>query len=45
MRWLSLIHICIFGMGAVKVTEKIDMVVQLEQWDNEKVYDRMGRCV
>ena len=32
----------IFGMGAVKVTEKIDMVIQLEQWDNEKVYDRMG---
>ena len=29
-------------MGAVKVTEKIDMVIQLEQWDNEKVYDRMG---
>lgn len=32
----------IFGMGAVKMTEKIDMVVQLELWDNEKVYDRMG---
>ncbi len=32
----------IFGMGAVKVTEKIDLVIQLEQWDNEKVYDRMG---
>lgn len=32
----------IFGMGAVKVTEKIDLVVQLEQWDSEKVYDRMG---
>lgn len=32
----------IFGMGAVKMTEKIDMVVQLEPWDNEKVYDRMG---
>lgn len=32
----------IFGMGAVKVTEKIDMVIQLEQWNNEKVYDRMG---
>lgn len=29
-------------MGAVKVTEKIDMVIQLEPWDNEKVYDRMG---
>ncbi len=32
----------IFGMGAVKVTEKINMVIQLEPWDNEKVYDRMG---
>lgn len=32
----------IFGMGSVKITEKIDMVIQLEQWDNEKVYDRMG---
>ena len=32
----------IFGMGAVKVTEKIDMVIQLELWDSEKVYDRMG---
>ncbi|MBR6407372.1 MAG: HPr(Ser) kinase/phosphatase [Clostridia bacterium] len=32
----------IFGMGAVKITEKIDMVVQLEVWDGEKVYDRMG---
>lgn len=32
----------IFGMGAVKMTEKIDMVVQLELWDNEKVYDRLG---
>ena len=32
----------IFGMGAVKMTEKIDMVVQLEPWDNDKVYDRLG---
>lgn len=32
----------IFGMGAVKLTEKIDMVMQLEQWDPEKVYDRLG---
>lgn len=29
-------------MGAVKVTEKIDMIVELEPWDSEKVYDRMG---
>ncbi len=32
----------IFGMGAVKLTEKIDMVVQLELWDNKKIYDRLG---
>lgn len=32
----------IFGMGAVKMTEKIDMVVQLELWDKDKVYDRLG---
>ncbi len=32
----------IFGMGAVKTTEKIDMVIRLEPWDNEKIYDRMG---
>ena len=32
----------IFGIGAVKVTEKIDMIVQLEQWNEKKVYDRLG---
>lgn len=32
----------LFGIGAVKVTEKIDMVVEFEPWDPEKVYDRMG---
>ena len=32
----------LFGMGAVKLTEKIDMVINLELWDNKKVYDRMG---
>ena len=32
----------LFGMGAVKTDEKIDMVVNLEIWDNTKVYDRMG---
>ena len=32
----------IFGMGSVKVTEKIDMVIQLELWDQNKTYDRMG---
>ena len=32
----------LFGMGAVKMTEKVDMVVQLEPWNSEKVYDRLG---
>ncbi|MDE7098531.1 MAG: HPr(Ser) kinase/phosphatase [Ruminococcus sp.] len=32
----------LFGIGAVKMTEKIDLVVELEQWNPEKIYDRMG---
>ena len=32
----------IFGMGAVKLTEKIDMIINLEPWDANKAYDRMG---
>ena len=32
----------LFGAGAVKLTEKIDLVIKLEPWDVNKVYDRMG---
>lgn len=32
----------IFGMGAVKQTEKINMILALEQWDSAKPYDRLG---
>ena len=32
----------IFGMGAIKVTEKIDMAIEMEPWDQNKQYDRMG---
>ena len=32
----------IFGMGAVKLSEKINMIIELEPWDSQKVYDRMG---
>ncbi len=32
----------IFGMGAIKMTEKIDLVVNLEPWDQTKFYDRLG---
>lgn len=32
----------IFGMGAIKETEKIDLVVNLEVWQAGKQYDRLG---
>ena len=32
----------LFGMGAVKETEKINLVVQLENWIEGKMYDRLG---
>ncbi len=32
----------IFGMGAVKNTEKIDMIVNLEPWQQGKFYERVG---
>ncbi len=32
----------IFGMGAVKDTEKIDMIINLEPWVQGKMYDRFG---
>ena len=32
----------LYGMGAVKDTEKIDLVIHLEQWEEGKMYDRFG---
>ncbi len=32
----------LFGIGAVKMTQQIDLIVELEQWNSEKLYDRMG---
>ncbi len=32
----------IFGIGSVKNTEKINMAIQMEPWENGKAYDRMG---
>lgn len=32
----------IFGVGSVKLTEKIDLVINMEPWDINKAYDRMG---
>ncbi len=32
----------LFGIGSVKETEKIELVVKLEPWVEGKIYDRMG---
>jgi len=32
----------IFGSGAVKMSQKIDLVVNIEAWNENIVYDRMG---
>lgn len=31
-----------YGMRAVKIAERILMIVQLELWDETKAYDRLG---
>ncbi len=43
MRGIGIINaLQLFGMGAVKMTEKIDLAIEMEPWDNDKIYDRMG---
>lgn len=43
LRGIGLIDVRrIFGMGAVKETEKIQLVIKLERWVDGKAYDRMG---
>lgn len=32
----------IFGVGSVKMTEKIELVINLEPWQDGKQYDRLG---
>ena len=32
----------LFGMGSVKDSEKIDLVINLEPWQEGKMYDRLG---
>ena len=43
LRGIGIINIRrLFGIGSVKVTEKIDLIVELEPWERDKIYDRMG---
>jgi len=32
----------LFGVGSVKMIEKINLVIHLEKWDENKTYDRLG---
>jgi len=43
IRGLGIVDIrSLYGIGAVKNSKKIDMVVNLETWDESKYYDRLG---
>jgi HPr kinase/phosphorylase len=43
LRGIGIVNIRrLFGIGAVKVTEKIDLIIEMEQWNAEKIYDRIG---
>ena len=43
LRGIGLVDVSrIFGMGAIKETEKIDLVVNFEPWEKGKFYDRIG---
>jgi HPr kinase/phosphorylase len=43
LRGIGIINVRrIFGIGSVKVTQQVDMIIMLEHWDQAKKYDRMG---
>lgn len=43
MRGIGIVDIRrIFGMGAIKLSEKIDLIINIEDWEKGKVYERLG---
>jgi len=43
IRGLGIINIThLFGVGAIRENKQIQLVVELENWDSDKVYDRIG---
>ncbi len=43
LRGIGIINVAkLFGMGAVKAENQIDLVVNIVPWSNEQVYDRIG---
>ena len=44
LRGIGIINVAkLFGMGAVKAENEINLVVSSVPWDQQKVYDRLGR--
>lgn len=43
VRGLGILNVkALFGIGAVRPSQKIHLVIQLEDWDQTKAYDRLG---
>ncbi|MDL2215708.1 HPr(Ser) kinase/phosphatase [Ruminococcaceae bacterium OttesenSCG-928-N02] len=43
LRGIGIINVAkVFGMGAVKESQEVDLVVELQPWDSEKHYSRTG---
>ncbi|MGM9618573.1 MAG: HPr(Ser) kinase/phosphatase [Oscillospiraceae bacterium] len=43
LRGIGIINVRhLFGVGAIRDSAQIELVVELEQWDETKVYDRLG---
>ncbi len=43
LRGIGIINVAkLFGMGAVKAENAVDLVVNIVPWDQQKVYDRLG---
>ena len=43
IRGLGIINVShLFGVGAIRDTKQVQLIVNLEEWDSEKFYDRLG---
>ena len=43
LRGIGIIDVkALFGVSSVRDTQNIDLVIQLEEWDKDKEYDRLG---
>lgn len=43
VRGLGIINIAqLYGVGAIRDQKEVQLIVQLEEWDSNKIYDRLG---